>query len=141
LIAAGVELPMVGYFFMLLVTGLELLIYLWPVTLALVIWTVVAWSKTIGRRPNKGRGDLLWSICPLACALVILIVGCALAQAGIDAAAWPLKVWLVQFVGSIALVIRARGSRAAFAAMFTLELWVSYCMAAAAGMAISDKWV
>jgi hypothetical protein len=132
---------MFAYFLWLIEMGASILIYFWPVTLGLVIWNVISWSRAIDRRPAMNKRDFLWSICPLVGTLVILVLGCALAQAGMDASEWPVRALIVQLVGSVALLIRARGIRGAFAAVYTLELWLSCCMALVAGMSISDKWV
>jgi hypothetical protein len=135
------ELLMGGYFLWLAEMGSSFLLYVWPVTLGLTVWTALCWWSTIRRRRHTVGRDLPWSICPLAGTLLILGLGCVLAHEGPAAANWPWAVFLVQLVGSIVLLSRGRETLHLFVAMFTLELWISYWMAGVSGMSISDKWL
>lgn len=129
------------YFFWLAGMGSSFLLYLWPVTLGLAIWAALSWYSTLRRRPDTVVRDVLWSISPLVGTLVILVLGCVLVREGWNAANWPWAEFFLQLLWSLVLVTLGRGTRPLFAAMFTLELWVSYWMAAVAAMSISDKWI
>jgi len=138
----------VNYFIWLADQALSGMLYIWPVSLAVLIAFVIALvlNNPFRKKHVDVRLSLLWI--PLALTISILLSGTLLQnelQGASKVSEWPMYLILGLYIAHIPLngylIYSLRGFRLVASATTALQVYISFWALFVAGMAISGDWL
>jgi hypothetical protein len=144
--AAAFIVIMVYYFYWLVSQVVDSLLYLWPVTLLLLVFIVATAIYNSPLKTSRFRVEYLLLFSPLLLSLMLLIWGALMAHHGINKApAWPSGVvglLSLLHIPAAAFAVRIMKSYRWFAASVLLfEFWVAVFCNLLAAMSVSNVWM